>query len=373
MGAVGQSVMKLNQDSQVESMSATQEGKTESNKVLSPLPPLQDRFGRTFDYVRIAVTEKCNLRCTYCMPEEGVDFQGREKILSADEMIRIIGVLARMGIKKVRYTGGEPLVRKDIVDLVRGAVATPGIKAVHMTTNGLLFDRYADDLLAAGLTGVNISLDTLDAEKFVAITRREGLEKVLEAIDLALDKGFLRVKVNVVLMRGFNEGELKDFTDLAKDHRITIRFIEFMPFDAHQIWENGTHFASAESLVNQIEAFYPGIQPAPGTRTEHHIFQAPGHEGKIAVIPAFTRSLCGNCSRIRVTADGNIRNCLYSDREYGLRDILRDGCSDDDVADVFRKAFAEKEKDGFEAKKASSTHQVDVNSIGRVSMTQIGG
>ncbi len=337
------------------------------------MPPLQDNFGRTFDYVRIAVTEKCNLRCTYCMPEEGVDFQGREKILHKEEILRVIKVLARMGVKKVRFTGGEPLVRKDIVELVEGAASTPGIKSVHMTTNGLLFDRYADRLLKAGLTGVNISLDTLDSEKFVRITRREGMEKVKESIQLALDTGFPRVKINVVLMRGFNEVELHDFTELARNNKLTVRFIEFMPFDAHQIWETGVHFASAESLVNQIQEFYPGIQPAPGTRTEHHVFQAPGHIGKIAVIPAFTRSLCGNCSRIRLTADGSIRNCLYSDKEYSLRQMLRDDCSDSDIEQLFRRAFGEKEKDGFEAKKASATHQIDVKDIGRVSMTQIGG
>jgi molybdenum cofactor biosynthesis protein A len=363
----------MNRKNQVDTVSTSQVHEVSHSQVLDPLPPLQDRFGRTFDYVRIAVTEKCNLRCTYCMPEEGVDFQGKEKILHSEEILRIIGVLGRMGIKKVRFTGGEPLVRKDIVDLVAGAVATPGIKAVHLTSNGLLFDRYAQRLLDAGLTGVNISLDTMDSEKFVRITRREGLEKVKESIEQALDMGFPRVKVNVVLMRGFNEGELEDFTELARDHRLTIRFIEFMPFDGNQIWETGGHFASAESLVKQIETLYPGIQPAPGTRTEHHIFQGPGHAGKIAVIPAFTRSLCGNCSRIRVTADGNVRNCLYSDQEYGLRELIRAGGSDDEIVDVFRKAFAEKEKDGFESKKTSSAQQVAVKDIGRTSMTQIGG
>lgn len=373
MEAASQAVMKLNQENRVEHMPAEQNQDTGASSALTLLPPLQDRFGRTFDYVRIAVTEKCNLRCTYCMPEEGVDFQGRDKILHGDEILRLIGVLARMGVKKVRFTGGEPLVRKDIVDLVAGAVATPGIKSVHMTTNGLLFDRYAQGLRDAGLTGVNISLDTMDAEKFVRITRREGVEKVQQSIKQALDLGFPRVKVNVVLMRGFNEDELRAFTEMTRDYRLTVRFIEFMPFDAHQIWESGVHFASAESLVKQIEGMYPGIQLAPGTRTEHHIFQAPGYQGKIAVIPAFTRSLCGNCSRIRVTADGNIRNCLYSDKEFGLREMLRANCSDNEIVDTFRKAFSEKEKDGFEAKKASSAQQVAVKDIGRVSMTQIGG
>lgn len=373
MGSTSRTAIDTSKDKNQQDAVAT--SVAQSLQVPAQLPPLQDEFGRTFDYVRIAVTEKCNLRCTYCMPEEGVDFQGKEKILTSEEILRVIGVLARMGIKKVRFTGGEPLVRKDIPDLIAGAAATPGIKAVHMTTNGLLFDRYAEALKKSGLYGVNISLDTMDAEKFVRITRREGVDKVREAIKLALDMEFPRVKVNVVLMRGFNENELSQFTELARDNRLTVRFIEFMPFDAHQIWESGVHFASAESLVNQISALYPGIQDAPGTRTEHHVFQAPGHAGKIAVIPAFTRSLCGNCSRIRLTADGSIRNCLYSDQEFSLRQRLRDGCSDDDIVDVFREAFKNKAKDGFEAKKASSIHQqnVSVADIGRVSMTQIGG
>lgn len=338
-----------------------------------PLPPLQDQFGRTFDYIRIAVTEKCNLRCTYCMPEEGVDFKHGDSILRADEIQRVIGALARMGIKKVRFTGGEPLVRKDIVKLVAGAAGTPGIRGVHLTTNGLLFSRYAKDLRAAGLTGVNISLDSLDADKFQRITRRTGVEKVLESVRLALELGFPRVKINVVLMRGFNEDELPAFCELTKDLAVTVRFIEFMPFDAHQIWESGEHFASAENMVDKMKELYPGIGDSSGTRTEHHIFQVPGYAGKIAVIPAFTRSLCGNCSRIRLTADGRIRNCLYSDDEYDVKQILRSQDSDEGVIRVFREAFADKAKDGFEAKKRSAAKRVNISDIGRVSMTQIGG
>lgn len=357
-----------------EPLASNASGQETSSTVLDRLPPLQDKFGRTFDYVRIAITEKCNLRCTYCMPEEGVDLKTKDSILTAEEINRSIRVLARMGIKKVRFTGGEPLLRKDIVDLVAGAASTPGIKAVHLTTNGILFDRYARDLRKAGLHGVNLSLDTMEPDRFQTITRRTGGDTVMKAIELALELGFPRVKINSVVMRGFNEDELFAFCELTKDKPITVRFIEFMPFDAHQIWESGIHFASAESLVNQIEEFYPGIKTAPGTRTEHHTFQAHGYKGKIAVIPAFTRSLCGNCSRIRVTADGNIRNCLYSDMEYNLRDPMRQGATDDDVVALFRKAFGEKAKDGFESKKQSSAaRKVKLSDIGRVSMTQIGG
>lgn len=339
----------------------------------SKYAPLQDTFGRTFDYVRIAITEKCNLRCTYCMPEEGVDFKNGEQILSTEEILRVIGILAQMGVKKVRFTGGEPLVRKDIVELVRGAANTPGIKGVHMTTNGIIFPKYAEQLLEAGLTGVNISLDTLEPAKFKEITRREGEDKVLESIRMAQAMGFPRVKVNLVLMRGFNDTEFFDFTEMTRDQRITVRFIEFMPFDAEQIWESGEHFLSAETMIKQLKERYPNIELASGTRTEHHVYQVPGYAGKIAIIPAFTRSLCGNCSRIRLTADGGVRNCLYSDQEYSILSLLRSGCTDEEIVATFRQAFREKAKDGFEAKKRSAMQVSTVKFAGRTSMTQIGG
>jgi len=357
----------------VGSMENEQEGTLPASIPSPKYAPLQDMFGRTFDYVRIAVTEKCNLRCTYCMPEEGVDFKNGEQILSSDEILRVIRLLADTGVKKVRFTGGEPLVRKDIVKLVEGAANTPNIKAVHITTNGIIFPKYAQDLRNAGLTGVNISLDTFDKEKFVRITRRNGIEKVLDSIQLASDLGFPRVKVNLVVMKGFNDDELHAFTELTKHSKVTVRFIEFMPFDADQIWETGEHFLSAEKMVSDLHRWYPNLQSSSGTRTEHHIFQVPGYAGKIAIIPAFTRNLCGNCSRIRLTADGGIRNCLYSDQEYNLRDMLRDGSSDDDVVATFRKAFKEKAKDGFESKKQSAMRETTIEFKGRVSMTQIGG
>jgi len=335
--------------------------------------PLQDTFGRTFDYVRIALTEKCNLRCTYCMPEEGVDFKHGEQVLTSEETLRVIGVLGRMGIKKVRFTGGEPLVRKDIVSLVAGAANTPGIKAVHMTTNGIIFPKYAQQLRDAGLTGVNISLDTLNEARFFEITRRKGMDKVLESIQLAQTLKFPRVKVNIVVMRGFNDDELENFMEITRDNEVTVRFIEFMPFDAHQIWETGDHFLSAETMIKMLKTKYPDIELATGTRTEHHIFQVPGYRGKIAIIPAFTRSLCGNCSRIRLTSDGGIRNCLYSDEEFTLLDLIRGGCSDEDIVAKFRRAFHEKSKDGFESRKKAAVKESTIQFKGRSSMTQIGG
>jgi len=336
-------------------------------------PLLQDQFGRVFDYVRIAITENCNLRCTYCMPEEGVDFASRQQILSTDEVLRVIRVLAEMGVRKVRFTGGEPLVRKDIVQLVKGAASTPGIEAVHMTTNGILFPKYAKRLREAGLTGVNISLDTMDVDKFFRITRRKGLDKVLESIQLAQELEFPRVKVNVVAMRGFNDDELDAFAALTEKQKVTVRFIEFMPFDSEQIWETGNHYLSAESMLENLKAKYPNIGLAKGTKTEHHIFQVPGWKGKIAVIPAFTRSLCGNCSRIRITADGGLRNCLYSDEEWSLFEVLRGDYDDDAVSEKFRQAYRAKAKNGFEAKKNAVAREYKVEFQGRKSMTKIGG
>lgn len=337
------------------------------------LPPLMDTHGRTFDYVRIAVTETCNLRCTYCMPEEGIDFAKGENVLTTEEIVRVIRVLASMGVRKVRFTGGEPLMRKDIVSLVEQAASTPGIESVHITTNGIIFPKYAQQLKDAGLTGVNISLDTMDEDKFFEITRRSGIEKVHESIKLASDLGFDRVKVNNVVMSGFNEGELNAFADMTRDNKITVRFIEFMPFDADQIWETGGHFISAETMINHFKKSYPGIAPASGTRTEHHIYQVPGWAGKIAIIPAFTRSLCSNCSRIRITSDGSIRNCLYSDHEYNLMNLMREGGDDEAIVKKFRHAFHEKAFDGFESKKKSAVRESTVKFTGRNSMTMIGG
>jgi len=335
--------------------------------------PLEDNHGRTFDYVRIAITEKCNLRCTYCMPEEGVDFANGEKILSADEILRVVRVLAEMGVRKVRFTGGEPLVRKDILKLVEGTANTPGVTGVHLTTNGIIFPKYAQGLRDAGLTGLNISLDTMDPDKFEKITRRPGIEKVQESIYLAQELGFPRVKVNNVVMKGFNDHELEFFAAMTEKQNITVRFIEFMPFDAQQIWETGEYFLSAESMIKRLKTRFPAMAVATGTRTEHHIYQVPGWAGKIAIIPAFTRSLCGNCSRIRVTADGGIRNCLYSDDEFSLMEMLREGCSDIDIVDKFRKAFSEKAVDGFESRKKAIKREKTVHFQGRSSMTKIGG
>ena len=332
---------------------------------------LQDRFGRVFDYLRIAVTDRCNLRCVYCMPEEGVNFAAREKLLRTGEILRLIGVASQLGVRKIRYTGGEPLVHKDIVALVGGAAQTPGIETVHLTTNGMLLRDLAGPLRQAGLYGLNVSLDTLDAERFQKCTRRPGIETVLAGLDEALELDFPSIKINVVALRGFNDDELRGFAALTRRAPITVRFIELMPFDAHQIWRSG-YFVSTETLLARFNELFPNCEVAAGSATESRIFQIPGHAGRVAFIPSYTRSLCSDCTRIRLTADGQIRNCLYSEKEFGLRDHLRNGGSDEDLVRVLKQAMWEKLEDG-QAAQRQAWERRGKNGGTRESMTQIGG
>ncbi|MFQ6608556.1 MAG: GTP 3',8-cyclase MoaA [Fidelibacterota bacterium] len=325
---------------------------------------LLDQFGRVFNYLRIAVNEKCNFRCLYCMPEEGIVFQPEEKRLTPDELVRLVSITTSLGVRKIRFTGGEPLIYSDLISLLREVNNVPEITSIHITTNGLLLPQMANELLEVGVEGINISLDTLRYDRFLEITRRNGLYKVLKGLSLALGIGFPSVKVNVVAMRGFIEDEISDFVELTKDNHLTVRFIELMPFDAHQIWKTGK-FLGADRIVELLYAHYPYLSKSTGSSTEEYVFRVPDYEGKIAVIPSFTRSLCSSCNRIRLTADGKIRNCLYSDYEFNLRDLIRTGATDEEIAQLFKQALWLKPRDGKEAQKINGYH--------RESMTQIGG
>tara|TARA_Y100000590_G_scaffold235615_1_gene265356 strand:- start:3348 stop:4244 length:897 start_codon:yes stop_codon:yes gene_type:complete len=298
------------------------------------------------------------------MPEEGVDFLPSSELLTTDETARLISILAQNGVSKIRFTGGEPLLHKELVQLVHYASETSGVRSVHLTTNGLLLQDLAVSLFEAGLKGINISLDTLDHQKFVKITRREGLEKVLDGLRTVLDLPFSSVKLNVVFMRDFNHTEIGDFIELTKEAPLTVRFIELMPFDAHQIWKTGK-FLGAELIEEEIRLLYPGVELVSGTATEHKLFRICGYSGRVGIIPAFTRSLCGNCNRIRLTADGKIRNCLYSDDEFDLKALIRDGASDGKITREIHRAMWHKPEDGWAAQKLGDQH--------RKSMTQIGG
>ena len=327
-------------------------------------PALFDQFGRIFDYLRIAVNEKCNLRCIYCMPEKGVPFKPLNALLTTAEIIRLMVITARLGVNKVRFTGGEPLLRKDITELVYAAAGTPGIQSVHLTTNGLLLESMVPKLQEAGLTGVNISLDTLKPDRFKQITRREGLAQVMAGLDAALAAGLVSTKVNVVAMRNFNVDELSQFTELTRDRNIVVRFIELMPFDSHQIWKTG-EFYGENQIIGDLQQAFPHLIADQGSRTEHIIYRVPGYRGKIAVIPAYSRHLCGACNRIRITADGKILNCLFSHEETNLIDRLRSGAGDNEIAELMKTAMRKKLENGWEAQKSGGEQ--------RDSMTQIGG
>ncbi len=332
---------------------------------------IRDRFGRVFDYLRIAVTDRCNLRCVYCMPESGVDFARHDRLLRTNEILRVIRVASKLGVGKVRYTGGEPLVRNDILKLVEGAVQTPGIRSVHLTTNGMLLPALAKPLRRAGLHGVNVSLDTLDPERFSRCTRRTGLEQVLAGLEEVLALRFPSVKVNVVAMRGFNDDEMSAFVELTREAPITVRFIELMPFDASQIWRTG-RFLSMEKMLAGFTQLYPQREVVDGSSTEHMTFRLPGCAGSVAFIPSYTRDFCNDCTRIRLTADGRIRNCLYSEEEFGILGHLRQGGTDEDIAQTLKDAMWAKPEDGRAAQQQASTRQGPDGRI-RESMAQIGG
>ena len=327
-------------------------------------PPIIDRFGRSFNYLRLALNEQCNLRCIYCMPEEGIDFRSEDKLLTTEEIFRLIEIATQMGVSKIRFTGGEPLLRKDLSELVQFAHQCEGIESTHLTTNGLLLSKQIDNLEKSGLSGINISLDTLNPEKFKIITRRNGLDLVLNSLHKAMESTIQSIKLNVVALRGFNDDELMDFVDLTEENDITVRFIELMPFDSHQIWKTGK-FYGADHIVADIKNQVDELNPIDGSRTEHHIFRVNDYKGKVAVIPAYSRSLCGACNRIRITADGKLLNCLYSQDETNLRDAMRSGKTDEHIEKMIRGSMMKKFKDGWEAQNQGNNK--------RESMTQIGG
>ena len=336
----------------------------QGSDVLRSSSKIFDHHDREFDYLRLAVNETCNLRCIYCMPEEGVQLLNKDQYLSKLEIKRIISLFTQMGITKIRFTGGEPLLRKDISELIRYAKDECKIEQVHLTTNGILLNKYLDQLSRAGLSGINISLDSLRPERFKKITRRDKLQQVLDNIILAQDSAIPSLKINVVFMRGFNDDELLDFVEFTKTNHLTVRFIELMPFDAHQIWKTGKFYKS-EDILNDLKHKVQGLNPITGSSTEHYIFQVDGYLGKIAIIPSYSRNLCINCNRIRITADGSLRNCLYSKEEKSLRDLIRKGALDQELKEMVRDSFLTKHKDGWEAQRVKGNN--------RESMTQIGG
>ncbi len=291
---------------------------------------LIDTFGRVHRDLRISVTDRCNFRCQYCMPEEGMEWLPREELLSFEEIEQIARVLVeRYGIDSIRLTGGEPTIRAKLPVLVE-KLAKLDVD-LSITTNGAtLAPKQAQQLKDAGLKRINISIDSFDREKFIELTRRDDLQKVLDGIDAAVAAGFEPVKLNAVMMRGINDDELLDFARFGRDKGVQVRFIEFMPLDASGKWSNDT-VVSQQEIVDTIGAEFP-IEPVTRTSAPANRYRYLDGKGEFGVVPSVSDSFCGNCDRIRLTADGQFRNCLFAVDEFDLRSLLRSGATDDELA-----------------------------------------
>ena len=279
-----------------------------------------DQFGRNINYMRLSVTDKCNLRCRYCMPAEGVCLREHRDMLTEDEMITAVEAAASLGIRKLRITGGEPLVKKNIVSICRRAAAVEGIQEVCLTTNGLMLPKLAKDLKDAGVKRINLSLDTLDPEKYAYITRIGTLDSFMAGLNAALDAGFEKIKINAVLIGGFNDDEIIPMAELTKQYPVDMRFIEMMPmYDSGDFKE-----ASFVSYTKVLEAL-PDAVPVEADGGVAKLYRLPGALGNVGLISPLNAHFCGSCNRIRVTADGKIKPCLHSNVEYSLKGMDFDG------------------------------------------------
>ncbi len=309
---------------------------------------LIDSFGRVHNNLRISVTDRCNIRCFYCMPAEDVQFVHRSKIMSFEEIVRFVRMVVPLGVNKIRLTGGEPLVRKNIPDLVNMISEIPGIEDIGITTNGILLPQYAQQLYDAGLRRINISLDALNAKKFEEITRRDDYEKVREGIRSAHAAGFNPVKINAVSIRNMTEEEIVPFGRLARETGAEIRFIEFMPLDADNRWEREkVLFAHEiqEILTQGIMPLVPEKQSDKNAPATNFVFE--DGVGRIGFIASISNPFCMSCNRFRLTADGKLRNCLFSLEEMNIRELLHSNVPEEQIIEAVRNSIAAK-KEGHE-------------------------
>ena len=306
-------------------------------------PPLIDSLGRVHTNLRISVTDRCNIRCFYCMPDENIRFKPRHEILSFEEIERFARNVARLGVNKLRFTGGEPLVRAELPVLVERLAAIAGIEDIALTTNGILLAEQAEPLKAAGLRRLNISLDALNETTFRTIARRDGLDRVLAGIFAAQRVGFEKIRLNAVAIRGITEDEVVPLGQFARQHGLEMRFIEFMPLDAEQHWQ-AAQVLGGEEIRARLEAAFgpllPAARPDPSQPATDFVF-ADGI-GRIGFINPVTQPFCSDCNRLRLTAEGKVRNCLFSMVEWDARELLRGGASDDDIAQLVRDCVAAK-------------------------------
>ncbi|ROI05105.1 MULTISPECIES: GTP 3',8-cyclase MoaA [unclassified Chryseobacterium] len=328
---------------------------------------LTDKFGRQINYLRLAIVDRCNLRCTYCMPEEGLAWIKQNELMTDEEMLRICAVFTSLGIDKIRITGGEPFVRKNSIQLIEKISQLEGLTDISLTTNGILTEPYIPQLKKFGVKSVNLSLDTLDEERFFKITRRKSFDKVMKTLDSLLSHD-IRVKINAVVMEGQNIEDIIPLVSLTRQLPVDVRFIEEMPFNGNMDAETVLSW-NHQKIYTYIREHFPDLMKTedPKSSTSYN-YKIPGFEGEIGIIAAYTRSFCGDCNRIRITPSGLLRNCLYEGGGINVKDELRSGKTDEELKEIIINSIQNKPKDGWEAEKqtmtASQIHQ---------SMATIGG
>ncbi len=309
---------------------------------------LYDNHGRLINYVRLAVTDRCNLRCFYCMPEEGIKYVARQELLTYEEMTRLMKLLVGMGIEKIRITGGEPFVRKDMMQFLRSISRLEGLKKINITTNGTLTAALVPELKAIGINSINLSMDTIDRERFHRITRRDEFDKVMQTFHALLEHD-IKTKINAVVMQGKNTEDLIPMAELTRNHPVNVRFIEEMPFNGE-----GSHYEKLHwnhrKILQHLQEHFPSMEkiPDPPHSTSMN-YRIPGYAGSIGIIAAYSRTFCGTCNRIRITPQGMLRTCLYDNGVFNIRDLMRAGATDQQLSDAFLDALSNRAKDGWEA------------------------
>lgn len=305
--------------------------------------PLLDTFGRIHDNLRISVTDRCNVRCFYCMPEDGVKYMPHAEILSFEEIERFVRVAVSMGVTKLRVTGGEPLVRRDLPVLIRMLAGIPEIRDLALTTNGVLLARHAEALYQAGLRRLNVHLDTLDRERFLRITRRDDLEKVLEGLDVARRLGFSPIKINAVAVKNLVEQDIVPLARFGREHGMEVRFIEFMPLDAQGLWSRENVLTASEIIGILSREVAPLVEiPDRDPRAPATEYQFADGVGRVGFIASVSRPFCLNCNRIRLTSDGKLRYCLFAIEETDVKSLLRSGAPDQEIAATIRATVHKK-------------------------------
>ena len=309
---------------------------------------LYDNHHRPVNYLRLAVTDRCNLRCFYCMPAEGIEYLPKKELMTYEEMLRIVRMLVNLGIEKLRITGGEPFIRRDMMDFLGEISRLEGLRQINITTNGVVTAPLVPELKKLGIRSVNLSLDTLNPELFHQITRRDEFDKVMQTFEALLHHG-IETKINAVMMEGKNDLDLLPLAMLTKDLPVGVRFIEEMPFnggEAHydQLWW------SHRRILETLKEHFPGLTklPDPPSSTSYN-YQIPGHRGTVGIIAAYSRTFCGTCNRIRLTPQGMLKTCLYDSGVFNIKSLLRAGATDEQLGQAVLDALGHRAKDGFEA------------------------